>query len=150
MKKIPADKKFLQNIAVIDIAEEGKGVGKSDDLVIFIDKAVPGDIVDVELLRRKKKFYEGKIQNLIKPSDHRTEPFCDHFGPKKRDFFEKKFCPKSLLKHPRRVWYPQKPTICPLGTPMVSHFGHFVTILGHCGPKKRDFFKHIFFAPNHF
>ncbi|HEY1063649.1 MAG TPA: 23S rRNA (uracil(1939)-C(5))-methyltransferase RlmD [Daejeonella sp.] len=80
MKKIPADKKFLQNIQVIDIAEEGKGVGKSDDLVIFIDKAVPGDIVDVELLRRKKKFYEGKIQNLVKPSEHRTEPFCEHFG----------------------------------------------------------------------
>ncbi|HQS06293.1 MAG TPA: 23S rRNA (uracil(1939)-C(5))-methyltransferase RlmD, partial [Daejeonella sp.] len=80
MKKIPADKKFLQNIQVIDIAEEGKGVGKSDDLVIFIDKAVPGDIVDVELIRRKKKFYEGKIQNLVKPSEHRTEPFCEHFG----------------------------------------------------------------------
>ncbi len=80
MKKIPADKKFLQNIQVIDIAEEGKGVGKSDDLVIFIDKAVPGDIVDVELLRRKKKFYEGKIQNLVKPSEYRTEPFCEHFG----------------------------------------------------------------------
>jgi 23S rRNA (uracil1939-C5)-methyltransferase len=80
MKKIPADKKFLQNIAVIDIAEEGKGVGKSDDLVIFIDKAVPGDLVDVELLRRKKKFYEGKIHNLVKPSEYRSEPFCDHFG----------------------------------------------------------------------
>lgn len=80
MKKVPADKKFLQNIQVIDIAEEGKGVGKSDDLVIFIDKAVPGDIVDVELLRRKKKFYEGRIQNLVKPSEHRTEPFCQHFG----------------------------------------------------------------------
>ena len=80
MKKIPADKKFLQNIQVIDIAEEGKGVGKSDDLVIFIDKAVPGDIVDVELLKRKKRFYEGKIQNLAKPSAHRTEPFCEHFG----------------------------------------------------------------------
>ena len=80
MKKIPADKKFLNNIQVIDIAEEGKGVGKSDDLVIFIDKAVPGDVVDVELLRRKKKFYEGKIQNIVKPSDHRTEPFCEHFG----------------------------------------------------------------------
>lgn len=80
MKKIPADKKFLSNIQVIDIAEEGKGVGKSDDLVIFIDKAVPGDVVDVELLRRKKKFYEGKIQNIVKPSEHRTEPFCEHFG----------------------------------------------------------------------
>ncbi len=80
MKKIPADKKFLNNIQVIDIAEEGKGVGKSDDLVIFIDKAVPGDVVDVELLRRKKKFYEGRIQSIVKPSEHRTEPFCTHFG----------------------------------------------------------------------
>jgi 23S rRNA (uracil1939-C5)-methyltransferase len=80
MKKIPADKKFLNNIQVIDIAEEGKGVGKSDDLVIFIDKAVPGDVVDVELLRRKKKFYEGRIQNIVKPSEHRTDPFCKHFG----------------------------------------------------------------------
>lgn len=80
MKKVPADKKFLQNIQVIDIAEEGKGIGKSDDLVIFIEKAVPGDIVDVELIRRKKKFFEGKIHKLVKPSEHRTEPFCQHFG----------------------------------------------------------------------
>ena len=80
MKKIPADKKFLNNIQVIDIAEEGKGIGKSDDLVIFIDKAVPGDIVDVELMRRKKKFFEGRIHNLVKASEHRTDPFCEHFG----------------------------------------------------------------------
>lgn len=80
MKKVPADIKFLQNIQVIDIAEEGKGVGKSEDLVIFIDKAVPGDIVDVELIRRKKKFFEARIQNMVKPSEHRTEPFCQHFG----------------------------------------------------------------------
>lgn len=80
MKKIPADKKFLNKIQVIDIAEEGKGVGKSDELVIFIDKAVPGDIVDVELMRKKKKFFEGRIHNLVKASEHRTEPFCEHFG----------------------------------------------------------------------
>lgn len=80
MKKVPADKKFLQNIEITDIAEEGRGVGKSDDLVIFIDKAVPGDIVDVELIRRKKKFFEGRIQRLVRPSEHRTEAFCQHFG----------------------------------------------------------------------
>ncbi len=80
MKKISADKKFLQNIQVVDIAEEGKGVGKSEDLVIFIDKAIPGDVVDVELMRKKKKFYEARIQNLVKPSEYRTEPFCQHFG----------------------------------------------------------------------
>ncbi len=80
MKKISADKKFLQNIEVVDIAEEGKGVGKLEDLVIFIDKAIPGDVVDVELMRKKKKFYEARIQNFVKPSAYRTEPFCRHFG----------------------------------------------------------------------
>lgn len=80
MKKVLASNKFLNNIQVIDIAEEGKGVGKSDDLVLFIDKAIPGDEVDVELTRKKKRFFEGKIQRLIKPSVHRTDPFCEHFG----------------------------------------------------------------------
>lgn len=78
--KFPADKKFLKNIPVVDIAEEGKGIGKSDEMVIFIDKAVPGDVVDVEVMKRKKKFYEARIQHLVKPSEHRTEPFCIHFG----------------------------------------------------------------------
>lgn len=80
MKKVLASNKFLNTIEVVDIAEEGKGVGKSDDLVLFIDKAIPGDVVDVELTRRKRRFYEGKIQRLVKPSVHRKEPFCQHFG----------------------------------------------------------------------
>jgi 23S rRNA (uracil1939-C5)-methyltransferase len=80
MKKLPAEKKFLQNITVIDIAEEGKGVGKSDDLVIFIEKAVPGDVVDIEILRKKKNFAEARVRTLVKPSEYRTEPFCPHFG----------------------------------------------------------------------
>ena len=80
MKKVLAANKFLNNIQVVDIAEEGKGIGKSEDLVIFIDKAVPGDVVDVELTRRKRKFYEGKIHRLIRTSEHRTNAFCQHFG----------------------------------------------------------------------
>jgi 23S rRNA (uracil1939-C5)-methyltransferase len=78
--KFPADKKFLQNITVIDIAEEGKGIGKCEEMVIFIDKAVPGDLIDVEIMRRQKKYYEARIQQIVKPSEHRTEPFCIHFG----------------------------------------------------------------------
>ncbi|WP_207535515.1 23S rRNA (uracil(1939)-C(5))-methyltransferase RlmD [Desertivirga arenae] len=80
MKRIPAERKHIQNITVVDIAEEGKGVGKADELVLFIEKAVPGDVVDVELLRKKKNFAEAKISQLITPSEHRTEPFCPHFG----------------------------------------------------------------------
>ena len=78
--KFSPDKKFLQNIQVVDIAEEGKGIGRSDEMVIFIDKAVPGDLVDVEVMRRKKKFYEARVQQIVKPSGHRTDPFCQHFG----------------------------------------------------------------------
>ena len=71
---------ILQNISVIDIAEEGKGVGKTDELVVFIEKAIPGDVVDVEVYRKKKNFAEAKIIELKKPSDFRTEAFCSHFG----------------------------------------------------------------------
>jgi len=80
MKRIPAEKKHIQNITVVDIAEEGKGVGRADELVLFIEKAVPGDVLDVELLRKKKNFAEAKITNLVTPSEHRTDPFCPHFG----------------------------------------------------------------------
>lgn len=80
MKQMPSDKKILKNIEIIDIAEDGKGVGKSDNLVIFVEKAVPGDIADVELIRKKKNFAEAKISALIQPSSFRTEPFCPHFG----------------------------------------------------------------------
>lgn len=80
MKKGFASSTVLPEVQVIDIAEEGKGVGRSADMVIFIDKAIPGDVVDVQPTRKKKKFFEGKIHRLIRPSEHRTKPFCNHFG----------------------------------------------------------------------
>lgn len=71
---------ILSDITIIDIAEEGKGVGKSDELVVFVDKAVPGDIADVRLVKKKKNFAEAVIEKLTKASDLRTDPFCQHFG----------------------------------------------------------------------
>jgi 23S rRNA (uracil1939-C5)-methyltransferase len=72
--------KIFEDVHIIDIAEEGKGVGKADDFVLFVDKAIPGDIADVLVYRSKKNFGEGRILNLKKPSDYRVEPFCEHFG----------------------------------------------------------------------
>ncbi|HEX8020808.1 23S rRNA (uracil(1939)-C(5))-methyltransferase RlmD [Mucilaginibacter sp.] len=72
--------KFFENVQIIDIAEEGKGVGKADDFVLFVDKAVPGDVADVQVYRSKKNFGEGKITELKKSSEYRTEAFCEHFG----------------------------------------------------------------------
>lgn len=59
-----AKKKFFEDVTIIDIAEEGKGVGKADDFVLFVDKAIPGDIADVTVYRSKKNFGEGKITVL--------------------------------------------------------------------------------------
>jgi 23S rRNA (uracil1939-C5)-methyltransferase len=72
--------KFFENVQIIDIAEEGKGVGKADDFVLFVDKAVPGDVADVLVYRSKKNFGEGKITELKKASEYRTQAFCEHFG----------------------------------------------------------------------
>lgn len=71
---------ILSNLHIIDIAEEGKGVTKSDELVVFVEKAVPGDIVDVRIVKKKKNFAEAVIETLHTSSDLRTDPFCQHFG----------------------------------------------------------------------
>ncbi|MGV6945688.1 23S rRNA (uracil(1939)-C(5))-methyltransferase RlmD [Sphingobacterium kyonggiense] len=79
-RRIPQEKKFVSGLEIIDIAEEGKGVAKQDNLVYFIERAVPGDVVDVELMRKKKSFVEGKVTSVVKPSEYRVDPFCEHFG----------------------------------------------------------------------
>ncbi|MEN0054962.1 MAG: 23S rRNA (uracil(1939)-C(5))-methyltransferase RlmD [Mucilaginibacter sp.] len=79
MNKV-AKQKFFEDVRIIDIAEEGKGVGKTDDFVLFVDKAIPGDVADVQVYKSKKNFGEGKIVALKQPSEYRVEPFCEHFG----------------------------------------------------------------------
>ncbi|MGV8877849.1 MAG: 23S rRNA (uracil(1939)-C(5))-methyltransferase RlmD [Sphingobacteriaceae bacterium] len=72
--------KIIEDIAIIDIAEEGKGVGKAAELVVFVDKAIPGDVVDALIYKKKKNFAEAKIHQLKTSSALRTDPFCQHFG----------------------------------------------------------------------
>lgn len=79
-RRIPQEKRLLQDIAIIDIAEEGKGVARHEDLVLFIEKAIPGDKVSVELQRKKKNFAEGRVVSIQEPSPYRIDAFCEHFG----------------------------------------------------------------------
>ncbi|WP_316823198.1 23S rRNA (uracil(1939)-C(5))-methyltransferase RlmD [Pedobacter gandavensis] len=71
---------IIPDLSIIDIAEEGKGVGKADELVVFVDKAVPGDVVDVRVVKKKKNFAEAVIEAIHEKSEFRTDPFCQHFG----------------------------------------------------------------------
>lgn len=79
-RRIPQEKRNLSNVEIFDIAEEGKGVARHDDLVLFIEKAIPGDVVNVELQRKKKSFAEGRVTEILTSSPYRIEPFCPHFG----------------------------------------------------------------------
>ena len=73
-------KPLLENIEIKKIAAEGKSIAYVDEKVLFVPNTVPGDIVDVQVTRKRKSFLEGFIVNVRKYSDIRTEPFCTHFG----------------------------------------------------------------------
>lgn len=71
---------LYENVEIIDVAAEGKAIAKVDDLVIFVPYAVPGDVVDIQIGRKKRNFAEGKITRFEKYSENRAEAFCEHFG----------------------------------------------------------------------
>ena len=73
-------KVVLQDLPVTGYAAEGKALGHVNGKVIFIEAAVPGDIVDVLLTKNKKDWAEGKATKITKFSEERVTPFCIHFG----------------------------------------------------------------------
>ena len=74
-------KKNFYNISVIDAGAKGKSIAKAPDgKVIFINNAVPGDIVDVQTFKKRKGFYEGTATKVHELSKHRINASCDHFG----------------------------------------------------------------------
>lgn len=70
----------FHQVEVFDIAEEGKGVSRIEECVVFIESSVPGDVAEIEVYRKKKNFAEARIKDLIQPSPDRVQPFCEHFG----------------------------------------------------------------------
>ncbi len=70
----------LQDVLVADYAAEGKSIARIDGKVIFIEKTVPGDVVDVQLIKNKKDWAEGFPLAYKTYSPDRVNPFCTHFG----------------------------------------------------------------------
>ncbi len=77
-KKKPAV--VLQDVLIEDYAAEGKSLARIDGKVIFVEKTVPGDIVDIKLAKSKKDWAEGFPIAFKSYSKDRVEPFCKHFG----------------------------------------------------------------------
>lgn len=73
--------KIIKNVLMTGIADRGKAVGRSDEgQVIFTDGAVPGDVIDALVLRKKKSMSEALVQRIVTYSSDRKTPDCQHFG----------------------------------------------------------------------
>jgi len=71
----------LEHLQVIDAGAKGKAIAKAaDGRVVFINNAVPGDIVSVQTTKKRKAYFEGTAIKIHKASDNRVDPVCEHFG----------------------------------------------------------------------
>lgn len=71
---------IAQQVEVTGISSEGLAIGRFNDIVVFIHGAVPGDVVDVEIIRKKANYREGRAIHFHKYSEKRATPQCEHFG----------------------------------------------------------------------
>jgi 23S rRNA (uracil1939-C5)-methyltransferase len=92
---------LLSNVLVEDYAAEGKSLARVDGKVVFIEGAVPGDIVDIRLSKSKKDWAEGFVTAFRQYSADRVEPFCSHFGVCGG-------CRWQMLPYPRQLQYKQQ------------------------------------------
>ena len=92
---------MLENVAVTDYAAEGKSLAKVNGKVIFIQGVVPGDVLDIQLLKNKKDWAEGRPIRFVNYSPERETPFCSHFGVCGG-------CQWQMLPYAKQLTYKQK------------------------------------------
>ena len=71
---------ILEHITITDVAAEGKSLARVDDKVIFVPFTVPGDVVDLQITKKKHKYCEARVLRFIEYSNVRATPKCEHFG----------------------------------------------------------------------
>ncbi len=80
MARNKKNKPELLQVTVADMAAEGKSICRVEEQVVFVSGAVPGDVVDIQITKRRSNYAEGFITRFHKYSPIRVEPFCPHFG----------------------------------------------------------------------
>ncbi|MCB8995445.1 MAG: 23S rRNA (uracil(1939)-C(5))-methyltransferase RlmD [Bacteroidales bacterium] len=75
-KKLP----FFEKVEISDVGAEGKAIARINDMVTFVSMVAPGDIVDLQVTRKRKNYAEARVTHIHKLSDNRVTPACEHFG----------------------------------------------------------------------
>jgi|APTNR8051073442_1049403.scaffolds.fasta_scaffold01257_2 23S rRNA (uracil1939-C5)-methyltransferase len=71
---------IIPDLAITSAGAEGKSIARHDGIVVFVTGAVPGDVADVQVMKKKSNFMEAVATRIVSPSPDRVEPFCIHFG----------------------------------------------------------------------
>ncbi len=73
-------KPLYEGVTIEDIGAEGKALARVGDMVVFTKYAIPGDVVDLQVTKKRKKYQEAFVKTYLEYSKDRVEPFCEHFG----------------------------------------------------------------------
>ena len=74
------DLPLLEKVRITDIAAEGNALARVENMVLFVPMLIPGDVVDIQVVRKKRKFLEGRVVRFHEYSSDRIVPRCSHFG----------------------------------------------------------------------
>ncbi|MEL7588902.1 MAG: 23S rRNA (uracil(1939)-C(5))-methyltransferase RlmD, partial [Prolixibacteraceae bacterium] len=112
---------LYEGILITDIGAEGKAIAKSDGMVIFTTHVIPGDVVDLQVTKKRKNYSEARVVRLVKESPDRVASFCIHFGtcggckwqylPYEKQLHYKQ---KQVADQLRRIGHLELPEIMPI------------------------------------
>lgn len=121
----------IENVEISDIAAEGKAIARLENLVVFVPYVVPGDVVDLQIFRKKNKYAEGRPVRFEKYSDIRQEAFCEHFTMCGG-------CKWQILPYPEQLKFKQKQVVDNLERIGKVELPEIKPILGS---KKTEFYR---------
>ncbi len=144
---------LLENVKIDSLAAEGMSIAKTENGVLFVPFGAPGDVVDIQVTKKKHKYMEGRIVNMVSPSNCRLTPFCQHFGvcggcrwqhiPYKLQLESKQEQVYSTLKHlGSGMVLPECSTI--LGSQNTDHYRNKLEFT--CSAKRWKSFEEMEFA----
>ncbi len=95
------NKPFYESVKITDIGAEGKAIARVEDMVIFTTHVIPGDVVDLQVTKKRKSYQEARVVNLVEKSADRIDAFCEHFGVCGG-------CKWQYLPYEKQLYYKQK------------------------------------------
>ena len=95
---------IFYEVTITDVAAEGKAIAKVDNMVIFTQYAVPGDVVDLQIFKKKKNYMEGRVIKFHSYSEKRCDAVCEHYGTCGG-------CKWQILPYDEQIRYKQKQVV---------------------------------------